>query len=140
MLKKFALFAVISFISWQANAKANLSFTTHPGLPHTSAGFTVDETISPNSPQEYENYLFFNVGVSCQIESSNARDQFQVEILKGSGKVDGREYHAGENVPTIDAHSGQRFDILAKAHAKVRLTLLGDSTTRPITAHCSIKL
>ena len=80
------------------------------------------------------------MGAKCTIESPNEADRFQITLLKGEGTVNGITYTEGQNIPTIEAHNGQSFDVMANAHSKFRIMLESNCNNQPIVAKCAVHL
>ncbi|ARG97246.1 hypothetical protein [Legionella micdadei] len=89
----------------------------------------------PGEPQILANYWFWSVTATCTFDSEDPSDDFLIEALSKSGKINEQTISAGDPPIVITVHQGQQITLSADSGAKVRLTNRGQNV---VTAYCSV--
>ncbi len=78
------------------------------------------------------------VKAKCRIDTHGKTVHFKAHLTKGQGKMNGKAYYGGETIPSMAVSNGQVFNFEANASAAGDLTLIKESGSPTVTAHCDV--
>lgn len=115
-------------------ATASLSTGLYAATSHVlKAGVTVEYDLPPNQPQEFINYMYWEVSANCKITTQDASNDLVAIAKAKKGKVNDIPLSKGDSL-RLTVHNGDVIKLSAESGAKVEITNEGKHT---IKATCS---
>jgi len=134
-------FTTLIFLILPLFAQANIAnnIAQHSLMP-TASFFEVNATLKANDKKDIADPFDsgFNFGAKCRINTRGKTVHFEVEILKGKGKVNNKEYSKESGVLNIAVSDGDVFDIYAVSGSRVTIVLLPEEEVDSVEASCSV--
>ena len=88
---------------------------------------------APNTPVKIDNPLLWGISASCHLHTVDAADQIKGSMLKGSGKIDGKD--VPKEGLSVTVANNDTLTIYATALASVNIINTGTST---VSADCGL--
>jgi hypothetical protein len=88
---------------------------------------------APNTPVTIANPLLWSISASCHLHTTDAADQIQGSMLKGSGKIDGKD--VPKDGLSVTIANNDTLTISASALASVKIVNTGKAT---VSADCGL--
>src|SRR5690349_13240925 len=96
------------------------------GVHNFAPAVTMEVELPSNDPQIFSNFLLWRVKGSCEVVSESQKNPMSFKMQKNRGSLNNVEFVEGDSLYIV-AESGQKFDLIAEARAKIEVINHGEN-------------